>query len=361
MTELVAKPEMLTLGRECRGLSQERLAELAGVSQGYLSKGENGFIEVTGDRLDAIGRALDYPTEFFALDEHKAGIEALFHRRLRTVKVAELKQIQAQINVTRVQVKKLLSGITIDTPYSFPRLDVDEIGGPEQAAQLVRRAWRIPLGPVPNVVGAIEAAGGVVMPITISTERVSAAAQWPVGEHRPYFFVNAAHSGDRQRFSLAHEVGHMVLHAYPEQEQEDQADRFASEFLMPAAEIRPQLRGRLTPARLADLKRYWKVSMAALIRRANQLEIIDKTKMTSLYKMLSARGWRKNEPAPIEPELPGVVPDVLAIHRNTHHYSDEDLARLTRLRVPEFRRLFAVLAPSADGPGAGIRRLRAVG
>ena len=78
------------------------------------------------------------------------------------------------------------------------------------------------------------------MPITISTERISAASQWLTGDDRPYFFVNAAHSGDRQLFSLAHEIGHMVLHAYPEQEQEDQADRFASEFLMPEAEIRQQ-------------------------------------------------------------------------------------------------------------------------
>ena len=134
-------------------MSQERLADVAGVSQGYLSKGENGFIDVTGSRLDAIAQALDYPREFFAQDEHKSGVEALFHRRLRTVKVGELKQIQAQINVTRVQIKNLFAGVSIDTSFSFPRLDVDEDGGPEQAARLVRRAWRMPLGPVQSVSG----------------------------------------------------------------------------------------------------------------------------------------------------------------------------------------------------------------
>lgn len=360
MSAQVANPEMLIMGRESRGYSQSYVASEAGVSQGYLSKGENGLIDVSGERLEAIARTLRYPVDFFVQQEHTAGVEALFHRRLRSVKASDLKQIQAQINVTRVQVKRLMRGIAVDAPYAFPRLDVDEVGGPERAAQLVRRAWVLPLGPVINVVRTIEAAGGVVVPISISTDKISAAAQWPPDEDRPYFFVNAAHSGERQRFSLAHEIAHMVLHAYPEQEQEEQADRFASEFLMPEAEIRPQLKGRLNVARLIDLKRYWRVSMAALIRRAGQLGILDPTRVTSMYKMLSARGWRKVEPMPLPPEQPEVLWGVIETHRRDHGYTVEELSRLSLLEPDEFSRLYRV--PSRSGPQPPApRRLRAVG
>lgn len=360
MTADVANPEMLVLGRESRGYSQSALAAESKVSQGYISKGENGLITVSGERLEAISRVLRYPLDFFVQNEHTAGVQALFHRRLRSVKATELKQIQAQINVTRVQVRRLMRGIVVDSPYAFPRLDVDEVGGPERAAQLVRRAWVLPLGPVANLVQSIEAAGGVVVPITISTDKISAAAQWPNDEERPYFFVNAAHAGERQRFSLAHEIAHMVMHAYPEQEQEDQADRFASEFLMPEAEIRPQLKGRLNVARLVELKRYWKVSMAALIKRAGQLGILDPTRVTSMYKMLSARGWRKVEPVPVPPELPGVLWAVIETHRREHGYTTDDLGRVSLLGPDEFERMYGRLGASGFEPPSP-RRLRAVG
>jgi transcriptional regulator with XRE-family HTH domain len=138
MSAHVATPDMLVLGRESRGYSPGELADAAGLSQAYISKGENGIIEVAGERLDAIARALEYPTDFFVQEERRAGIHALFHRRLRSVKATELKRIQAQMNLTRIQVKRLMHGVTIEAPHSFPRLDVDEVGGLERAAQLVR-------------------------------------------------------------------------------------------------------------------------------------------------------------------------------------------------------------------------------
>lgn len=355
--EKVANAEMLVLGRESRGMSQARLADAAGVSQGVVSKAENGLLTVSGDRLAALAKAMSYPVDFFDQDERLVGVEALFHRRLRSVKSSELRQIQAQINVRRVQVKRLMHGIAVETPYTFPRLDVDEVGGPERVAQLVRRSWRLPFGPVANVVESIEAAGGVVTPITLSTEKVSAAAQWPPGDERPYFFVNDQHSGDRQRFSLAHEIGHIVMHGYPEEEQEDQADRFASEFLMPEPEIRPQLKGRLTMPRLIELKRYWKVSIAALIRRAGQLGVLTKERVTSLYKMLSARGWRKVEPAPIAQEQPQLLRIVFLTHARDHGYTPSDLSKVAMVSRSEFDRLYSVESPS---DGSRRRRLHAV-
>ncbi len=77
-TAEVAVPDMLILGRESRGLSQEALAATSGVSQAYISKGENALIEVTGECFEALAEALGYPIEFFLQHEHAAGVDALF-------------------------------------------------------------------------------------------------------------------------------------------------------------------------------------------------------------------------------------------------------------------------------------------
>lgn len=358
MSHAAANPEMLVLGRDSRGMTQADLARKSGVSQGYISKGENELLPVAGERLDAIARALDYPVDFFVLPEHAEGVEALFHRKLRTLPAAQLRQVQAQINIMRVQVKRLMRGVEIRAPRPFPRFDVDEVGGPEEAARLTRRAWRLPLGPIVNLVRSIEAAGGVVIPVSFATAKVSAAAQWPVDDSRPYFFVNAGHPGDRQRFSLAHEVAHVVLHSFPDPEQEAQADRFAAELLMPADEIRPQLRPKLTPSRLIELKRYWKVAMSAIIMRAGQLETISEKEKTSLYKLMGARGWRTREPYILRAEAPELLPSVLATHINQHGYSIGDLSRVALVREAEFRRLYGV--QDNEPPGGGPSHLRVV-
>jgi Zn-dependent peptidase ImmA (M78 family) len=108
--------------------------------------------------------------------------------------------------------------------------------------------------------------------------------------------LNSEPPTDRQRWTLAHELGHLCMHAsYIGDQPEKDADSFAAEFLMPAEVIRPQLRN-LTMGRLADLKRQWGVSMQALIERAHQLSVIPAGQRTTLYKQFSRMGWRTREP-----------------------------------------------------------------
>ena len=130
MTAPAASAEMLVLGRDSRGMTQPDLARKSGLSQGYISKAENELLTVAGERLEAIARALEYPVEFFVQSEHAEGVEALFHRKLRSMPAGQLRQVQAQINIMRVQVKRLMRGVEIRAPYPFPRLDVDDVGSP---------------------------------------------------------------------------------------------------------------------------------------------------------------------------------------------------------------------------------------
>ena len=120
----------------------------------------------------------------------------------------------------------------------------------------------------------------------------------------PLFFMNRDVPGDRFRFSLAHELGHMILHSIPDDETkiEDQAHRFAAAFLMPSAEIKPYL---VAPklSSLARVKAFWKVSIKALIKRAHDLHLITDNQYRWLNVQYS-KAFKTGEPIPVERERP---------------------------------------------------------
>lgn len=107
---------------------------------------------------------------------------------------------------------------------------------------------------------------GIIITIRFGVPEVDAIAQ-VVPELPPMIFVNQDAPMDRLRFTLAHELGHLVMHAFPHPELEEEANRFAAEFLMPVANIRTQFAQVSLPV-LAMLKKVWRVSMAALLQNA---------------------------------------------------------------------------------------------
>ncbi len=330
-------PRMLVLARESRGLSQAQLAAAIGTSQGKVSKYENGLLDVADDDLTRIADELDYEREFFVQTDpiHGLGTSLLFNRKRKTAPIHVQRQVTAQLNVLRMQIDRLLRGAEIASENRFEKLDIDAFDGDAEAvAKRTRSAWRLPPGPIVNLTAAIESAGGVVAVCDFGTDRVDAAHVLLDGLP-PMFFMNAAVPGDRHRFSLAHEVGHAIMHNLPSDDVESEADRFASEFLMPADEIGPQLIG-LNLQRAAQLKMQWKVSMQAIIVRAWHLRRITGRRYRSLYTQISVHGYRRNEPFPIPFERPTVLGQLLKIHREHHGYSDNDLRRLLYTHVPTF-------------------------
>ena len=98
-----------------------------------------------------------------------------------------------------------------------------------------------------------------------------------------------------------HEIGHIIMHQMPSDEMEAQSDRFAAEFLMPASEIKSDLR-QLRLQQLPALKTIWKVSMAAVVKRAFDLGQITERQYRYLFTELSMQGWRTKEPIQIPVE-----------------------------------------------------------
>lgn len=331
--------EMLTLAREARGMTQTKLAKASGISQSAVSKIEHGVRPFTEDDVAKFADVLRYPPSFFCRSGEQFGQGTVCHHRKRqSMPIQKLRQIHASMNVMRMSTSDLLKGVEINAFHEFPQMDIDDYGSPAEIAQLTRQAWQLPLGPVKSMIAVIESAGGVVVPAEFGTDRLDAISQRPPGE-LPFFFVSATAPGDRLRFNLAHELGHIVMHQTPAADQEDEANEFAAEFLMPGREIKPQLRN-LDMAKLADLKRHWKVAMQALIMRAHDLGTITNRQRRSWFMRFNQMGYRKAEPVQIPREEPGLVHRVVDFHRSRHGYSDQDLSAAARLREEEFNLAF---------------------
>lgn len=321
-------PEMIVLARELLGVTQVELAEAISLTQSTVSKYESDLIEVPTEHLRAIAKFLDRPESFFFWQERLYSASCLYHRRNRRISVSELRVIHAKVNLLRIQGSRLLRNAKVKSNYTFHRLDPGKHGTPEGCARELRRLWQLPTGPIRHVSRSIESAGGMVFRCPFGMTRVDGISQWPLDNPKmpPVFFVHEDIPGDRGRLTLCHEIGHIVMHHLPtEADPEEEANHFAAEFLMPAAEIGPELHS-LTLPKAAALKSSWKVSMQALIVRAFQLGKISENQYQYLFRQLSAKGYRKCEPAPIPPEEPDMFTDLLDCHRKSIGWSHQKLS-----------------------------------
>lgn len=345
-------PDMLILARDYEGHTQTSLSRELSFTQASLSRYESGLLDIPEEHLIEIANALNRPLSFFYRQERLYGASGLYHRKRSHLSAKELRRIHAQVNDLRIQSSILLEEAEIESAYSFHRLGPGVTATPEEAAQRLRHLWQLPTGPVRNLVASIEEAGGIVFCCEFGTPKVDGISQWPLDNPAspPVLFVNDSIPGDRQRFTLAHEMGHIAMHYVPSDgDEENEADRFASEFLMPAHEIRHDLR-KLTLEKASSLKSYWKVSMAALVRRAFDLKTITERQYRHLNMLLSKYGYRKVEPGLIPQEEPKLFDEIIEVHRTHHRHLDADLA--TRLGM--FQEQFQ------DRFGHGLSGLRLV-
>lgn len=318
--------EMLALSRESRGLTQAQLAVKLGLSQAEISKYENGLRVPSDTQAERMANVLGYTTDFFYLNEavRSFGSQCVYHRKRKSATDTKLAQLLAMVNVKRIQVSRLLKSVDAKPIHTFPRLDLDEYSEPAEVARALRALWQLPPGPVNNLVRAIEDAGGIVVRCDFGTTKVDAISQWIPGQPSPVFLINESIPTDRMRFTLAHELGHICMHAMPTNNMEREADQFAAEFLMPAKDIKPHLM-RIDIPTLAAMKPYWRVSMGALLYRAADLKTIDERRKSYLWFRMGQAGYRTHEPVEIPPENPNLLKELLEVHRTSLGYRDDEI------------------------------------
>jgi Zn-dependent peptidase ImmA (M78 family) len=337
--------EMLILARESRGLTQTDLAKQATFSQGEISKFENGLRVPTDEQVRRLASHLKYPERFFYLNEmmRDFGSGCVYHRKRKTAPETKLRQLLAIANLRRIQIRQLLNSITPTTEFQFEMMDLDEFGSPADVARALRGIWKVPPGPVQNVTRLIESAGGIIVAADFGTDKVDALSQWLPGMP-PVFLVNTRIPIDRLRFTLMHEVGHIVMHRFLTDKMEREADAFAAEFLMPEREIKQQLLN-LSLVKLAALKPYWRVSMGALLYRAGEIGAINPRSQSYLWMQMGKRGYRTHEPVTIAPEEPNTVKELIDIHKTQLGYTSREIERLMHL---ESSHVFAHLLSDVD-------------
>lgn len=334
-------PEMLRLAREARELTQLELAQKSGITQAFISKLEHGLNTQPGEEaLERISRALSFPEAFFFQQEKVVGLPHFHFRKRAKLGAKPLARIGAMINIRRQHIVKLLRSYDAQIAKPIPQIDLDEAGiTPEKVAERLRAYWMVPRGPIKSVIEIIEEAGGIVILARFGTNLLDGLS-FRVEGMPPVFFMNKDVPGDRFRFSLAHELGHMVMHSMPDDDakMEQEAHRFAAAFLMPAPEIKPYLAN----AKISDLgrvKAYWKVSIKSLIKRAYDLKTITDYQYKSMNIQYN-KIFKGEEPVYIEIERPIAMQDIVRYHRDKLGYSVEDLARLLSLHPQDVERAY---------------------
>jgi Zn-dependent peptidase ImmA (M78 family)/transcriptional regulator with XRE-family HTH domain len=305
-------PARLIEGRQASGMNQSELAAKVGVSRQAVSSYEQGDKAPEPETMMALAKALGQPISFFVTEIPSSfgPLSVNFFRKTG----ADTKRRNMACDVYARWLAQ--AAFTFESVANFPavtipsfepkstdtnRYDDEEI---EDIAESVRQHFGLGLGPISNVVRLMESVGVIMCRLEMEGESVGAFSFW--SGPRPFVFLASdKDSGARARYDAAHELGHLVLHRWvgaDEIEDKDrlkeierEADRFAGAFLLPRKSFPNEVYSPRLGA-FVELKKRWKVSIQAMIYRCKNLGLFDEQQVTNLYKQISFKKWRKNEP-----------------------------------------------------------------
>lgn len=298
----------LSIARQRRMLSQKGFAERAGVSAHTVSRCEKGLHEPTDENVEAFAGVLAFPKAFFYSSDVDRPMEASF--RSQSAMTAALRD--AALSAGSIG---FLISDWVEQRFNLPAVDVPDLTlyEPETAARVLREHWSLGEKPISNMVHLLEAKGVRVFSLTEETRRLNAFSIWR--DNKPYVFLNTFKSAESSRFDTGHELAHLVLHqdGSSGRAAEDQANRFASSFLMPKASVIGKLPWVSSVDSLITIKAFWKVSVAALNYRAHKLGITSDWHYRDLCIQIAQRRYNSVEPDPIARETSVIWHKVLRL------------------------------------------------
>jgi len=343
----------LKRSREALGLS---LRDLEAAIQGQVSaqaigKYERDEMMPSSTILLVLAKALDVSPEYL-LSDAEIELTGIDFRKATHAGSKEERAVEAVIldHVERyLELEELFPGMDATwIALEGPEFNIESIEDAEQAAEALRRLWSLGMDPIPFMAELLEERGVKViaqdLPMPVSGSK--AFVRRKHGEDVPVIVVNQNHNGERQRFTLAHELAHLVLRCtgLDDKQQEKAADRFAGAFLM-AKEMMLRLLGEhrksISLGELAELKKLFKVSIASLVVRCSQLGVIAKSAYGRLFAQIRALGWNgptSNEPNLLPPEVPQRMERMCLRAIAEGAISEAKAAELLRISVRELNR-----------------------
>lgn len=300
----------LKLARQGSGLSLRELETKIGnlVSAQAIGKYERDEMTPSSTTLIAIAKTLGV-TEGYLLGQSNLELEGLEFRKKKITSKKEESHVVAAVlsHVERyLEIEEIIHAPSAewDEPREAP-YPIHSLEDAELVAERLRAHWQLGIDPVPNLAEFLETQGIKVLSLSLAGN-ISGLTCWVQPRNRkrvPVVVVNANHGGERQRFTLMHELGHTVTSVPTELDEEKVANRVASAFLMPAPMLWLEVgrrRSRLTIAELVQLKRLLGVSVQAITYRCRDLAIIDNSTFQALFAEFGRLGWRTS---PYEPSL----------------------------------------------------------
>jgi Zn-dependent peptidase ImmA (M78 family)/DNA-binding XRE family transcriptional regulator len=314
MISIVTKPNRhrLILARESRGIQQQELNDRLGLGATTLSKIEHGDFTPSAEVLSRLAEETGYPLSFFTQPGMPPPTDYLAWRRREKVAQKLFRQISARVDVLRLVVQDITQSLRIPAPI-FPFMQLSDTYTPADVAKTLRLQWGIPEEPIRDLTSLLESHGIPVAAFNFDTDRVDSRAVITVDRY-PLICVNSNHTADRQRFSLAYQLGHLLMHLYTKVEDDQpvghEANLFAAELLMPEAAIRRDIGDQqVTFNLLKNLKGKWRVSMIALLYRADDLGYLSENQKRYLIQQFNELKLRRREP--IELDVPVEQPKLL--------------------------------------------------
>ena len=292
-------------------MSSKELAQRTGLTAVTITRLEKFRNEPEPETVDALVKALAFPKDFFfGPDIDELNKDAASFRSLTSMTAKE-----REAALAAGALAFMLSDWVVHR-FNLPEanlIDLSQERDPARAARTVRQHWALGEQPISNMIRLLEKMGVRVFSLAENTRNVDAFSCWRDGV--PYVFLNTMKSAEHSRFDAAHELGHLVLHKHggPQQgrQAEQEANNFASSFLMPQADVSARVPYITSLDQLVLAKRRWGVSVAALAYRLHRLEILSDWQYRMFCIQMNSTGYRTKEPNPLPREESAVWSKVL--------------------------------------------------
>ncbi len=321
---LTAPSERIRILRELNGWTQADLADASGISQSLISSIENLRRDATDDVVQAIATATGTPLSFFNI-VNGSPADSLHFRKNKTASAKLTKQVSAFFGEAQRVSATLLEYFSYpirDMPIADSRTGDLTQGSIEEYALLARSWLRLDADtPILNVTRALERVGVAVFHFALPGAEEGqvvgkghfGVSSWEGHSTRAVIGIFSG-AGDRDRFTIGHELGHLILHTFRNStdSEEIEAHRFAGALLLPMNRAQELMNQGTTLDQYARVKATFGISIQACIMRASTLGLISEDRKKSLMIQLSQRGWRRSEPVPVANENPLLLGKALA-------------------------------------------------
>ncbi|MFG1762247.1 helix-turn-helix domain-containing protein [Micromonospora parva] len=314
----------LTQARQLAGLTKSKLATKINITSAAVGQYELGLTRPRPELIERLAQALDVPVSYFLAGRPHARLDASMahfrslratrsYQRAKAVSFTEL--VWELANALEKHVQLPLVDILPDPCRESASQD-PRTQDPRAAARALRSRWGLGNKPVSHLVRRMESHGIVVATPPADPDSSSVDAFSTSATPRPIVVLTPNRTDNiyRHRFSAAHELGHLVLHADVapgDLQQEREANAFAAEFLTPQDGILPHLPPRVDLGRLAELQLTWGVSVKSLLYRSRELGLLSDSATSRAYQRLQLvtdqPGFRGDSPTGYPGEQPAML------------------------------------------------------